>query len=177
MKSPFFHIIIAGSVCIILMIGYGIAYAGVEAESVTVANLESQITAKTETASRDASTRASLDEIASDEATMQSYFVPETGVVSFIDNLQTQAKTLGATTTVLSVSLSGTGTQQAVLEVALIVKGTFDSVMRAVGAIEYAPYDLSIPAFALKQDDKNAWEADLNIAVGSVSANAATSTP
>ncbi len=176
MKSPLTNVILAGSVCIAIMIGYGALYNYVAAESVTVANTEKQIIAKTGTESRIASTRASLTEIANDETNIQSYFIPETGVVSFIDALQTQAKALNATTSILSVSMSGIG-MQAELKTALTIKGTFDSVMRTIGAIEYMPYDLSISALSLEQDAKNMWHANLNLVVGSISVGIATSTP
>ncbi len=158
------------------MIGYGVLYTDIGAESVIVANTERQIVAKTETENSIVSARASLAEIASDEASIQNYFIPETGVVSFIDTLQTQAEALNATTSILSVSMSGIGTQAA-LKIALTVKGTFDSVMRTIGTIEYMPYDLSISTLSLEQDTKNAWHADLNLVVGSIPAGIATSTP
>ncbi len=176
MKSPLSHFIFAVSVFAAVGIGYVVLYAGVESKSAYVADLANQIAAKTEIESRAASTRASLAEIENDQTEMQSYFVPEAGVVAFIDDLQAQAQALNATTSILSVSMSSADAQP-VLKIALIIKGTFDSVMRAVGAIEYAPYDLSVSALSLEQDDKNAWHANLNLVVGSMSASAATSTP
>lgn len=176
MKSPFAHLILASLVCVALLTGYGFWYAAVEAKSVAVANLEKQIVTKTETESRITSTRASLAEIAGDEAALQSYFVPETGVVAFIGHLETQGQTLGATVNVLSVATDNTSVQP-VLRLALTIRGTFDAVMRAVGAIEYAPYDLFISRISLEHDAKNKWHADLNLQVGSVPASAAPSTP
>lgn len=175
MKSPLLHLIFASLACILMLIGYGVWYASVEAKSVAVANLENQISTKIETESRITSTRASIAEIAGDEATLQSYFVPETGVVAFIDHLDTQGKLLGATVSVLSVATSDAGARPE-LTLTLAVKGTFDAVMRTIGAIEYAPYDLSISKLSLRQDAKNKWHADLNLHVGSVSANVTTST-
>lgn len=176
MKSPLLHLIFASLACALMLVGYGVWYAAVEAKSVAVANLENQISTKTETESRITSTRASLAEIAGDEATLQSYFVPETGVVAFIDHLDTQGKTLGATVSVLSVATSDAGARPE-LTLTLTVKGTFDAVMRTIGAIEYAPYDLSISRLSLQQNAKNKWHADLNLHVGSVSANVVASTP
>lgn len=176
MKSPLIHILLACFVCIATIVGYGFWYAVIGAKSTAVANLESQIVTKTETASRIASARASLAEIAGDEASMQSYFVPETGVVAFINNLEAQGHTQGVTISVLSVSTSGAGAQST-LTFTLTIKGTFDAVMRTIGAIEYAPYDLSISTLSLGWDDKDSWHADLNLLVGSVPAGVATSTP
>lgn len=176
MKSPLFHVVVVGLACVGLVLGYGIWYASVENKSIAVANLENQISTQTAAEGRIISTRASLAEIAGDEAALQNYFVPETGVVSFIDSLEAQGKTLGAAVSVLSVSVSSARAKQTLM-LALTIKGTFDAVMRTVGAIEYAPYDLSLSTLSIEQDAKNAWHADLNLNVGSVSASAAINTP
>lgn len=173
MKSPLFHAILAGAVCVVMITGYGVWYVIVEAKSIAVAEVENQISTKTETANRIASARASLAEISGDEDSLWNYFVPETGVVAFINNLEAQGKMLGATVQVLSVSTSGASTQSA-LTFTLTINGTFDAVMRTVGAIEYAPYDLSISTLSLGQDAKNSWHATLDLLVGSVSASAKT---
>lgn len=167
MKSPFSHIMIAAVVCIAAIAGYGMWYAAISAKSASVAALQNQIDTKTETVNRIAAARATLANVASDESVVQNYFVPEAGVVSFIDALETSGKTLGATVSVLSVGTSGTPAKP-LLELTLSAKGTFDAVMRTVGAIEYAPYDLSISSLAVVQDDKNIWHADLKVTVGSV---------
>lgn len=176
MKSPFFHAILACSVCVVMIIGYGVWYSVIKAKSAAVAHLENQIILKTETASRIASARTSLAEIAGDEASMQEYFVPETGVVAFINTLEALGQAQGTTVSVLSVSTSNAGTRPA-LTLSITVKGTFDAVMRTVGAIEYAPYDLSISTLSLGQEDSKSWHANLTLLVGSVSASAAASTP
>jgi hypothetical protein len=72
---------------------------------------------------------------------------------------------------VLSVAASHTAAHPS-LELTLTVTGTFDAVMRTVGAIEYAPYDLSITGLDLGQTDKNAWHADVTLLVGSAAASA-----
>ena len=190
MKSPSIHLLLAFLACIAIIIGYGFWYAAVENKSAAAARLEKQIVVKTETTSRVASARASLAEIAGDEASMQNYFVSETGVVAFINNLEAQGKKLGATVDVLSVAASGgrasldsarhdsaeSGTQPT-LTFSLSVKGSFDSIMRTVGAIEYAPYDLTISALSVGQDGKDGWHADLSLLVGSVMVNPAAKKP
>ncbi|HQT82790.1 MAG: hypothetical protein B7W98_00195 [Parcubacteria group bacterium 20-58-5] len=176
MKSPLFHLIVASVICAVAVIGYGVWYAAIETKSAAVASLESQIATKTEAASRIASARASLAEISGDETTLQGYFVPESGVVSFINTLEELGKAQGAAVSVLSVSTSGTKARPT-LTLALTTKGTFDAVMRTVGAIEYAPYDLSFSTLALGQDTANNWHAAVNLVVGSVSVGTATSTP
>ncbi|MEK7101717.1 MAG: hypothetical protein AAB882_01015 [Patescibacteria group bacterium] len=178
MKSPFLHIIVAAIVCVMAIIGYGVWYAAVGAKSVTVMNVEDKVVIKTETANRIASSRASLAEIRDDEATIRSYFVPETGIVAFIDSLQARGKTRGAAVRVLSVSSAGAATAVPSLMLSLAISGTFEAVMSTMGAIEYAPYDLTISALSVTQNAKDGWHANLNVLVGSVSATQfATSTP
>lgn len=156
--------------------GYGFLYSVIADKSVVVADLQNQIVTRTETAARIASARLALAEIADDESTVQSYFVPETGAVSFINDLETHARAQTATLKVLSVSVNAVAKRPALI-LALTITGTFDAVMRTVGAIEYAPYDLSLSKLSLGKDEKNLWHADLELIVGSVPASVTTHTP
>lgn len=174
MKSHFFHLVIAFVICGVALIGYGFWYTAVSAKSAAVANIQSQIVAKKETITRAASARVTLTEISGAQATLQNYFVPETGVVSFIDGLELEGKTLRTTVNVLSVS-TGSSKTQPTLSFSLTIKGTFDAVLRTVGAIEYAPYDISVSGFSLMQDGKDNWQADLNLSVGSMTVATSTS--
>lgn len=176
MKSHFVHAIITFSLCVCTLVGYGFWYAAVANKSTIVASLQNQIDTKTESAARVASARAALAEIAGDESAVRSYFVPETEIVSFIDDLVARGRALSATVKILSVS-SDISHNQSTLSFSLTVKGTFDSVMRAVGMIEYAPYNLSISKLSLGKDEKDIWRANIELLVGSVPASpAATST-
>ena len=176
MKSSLVQIILAGILCVALGAAYGVWYSIIGEKSAAVADLETQISTKTDTINRIASARASLAEISGDEAIMQGYFVPESGVVSFITNLETLGQAQKAEVSVLSVASNKSGAQPT-LTFSLNVSGAFDAVMRTVGAIEYAPYDLSISAFSLAQNDKNNWQALLTLVVGSIAPVVATSTP
>lgn len=176
MKSTLAHLAFASAACVAVLAGYGFWYAATAAKSVEVAELQSQIDAKTEAVSRMATTRAALAEIAGDESVVRGYFVPETGVVAFIDDLEARGRALGAAVSVLSVSTGGGGAEPT-LQFALSVKGTFDAVMRTVGAIEYAPYAISISALSVGQDAKDLWHADLKLRVASVPPAAAAPAP
>ena len=97
-------------------------------------------------------------------------------MVAFINDLEARGRVQGVAVNVLSVSAGGE-TKQPTLTLVLTVQGTFDAVMRTVGAIEYAPYALSISGLSLGQDGKDikdSWRADLKLRVGSLSANATT---
>lgn len=173
MKSPFTHLIIALVICVASIVGYGVWYATVTAASTTVAELQNQIVVKTETASRIAVARSALAEIFGDEAAVQGYFVPETNIVSFINDLEARGLSQGSSVDVLSVSTGGTP-MHPTLELALTVNGTFDAVMRTVGTIEYAPYNLSIPQLSFRQEEKERWHANVKLLVGSVPAKTST---
>lgn len=176
MKSPTLHLLIALSVSAAALAGYAVWYGVVSDKSGEVASLENQIEAASETVSRIASARAALTEIADDEVRVRSYFVPEAGVVAFINDLEARGLARGAAIDVASVSAGGSPSRPTLM-LSVNIKGTFDSVMRTVGSIEYAPYDVSISSFSIRQDVEDMWRADLGLLVGSVPIRAATSTP
>ncbi len=180
MKSSGTHLIIALVVGSILLMGYVAEYATISQKSATVVSLGEQITAATRSVARTESVRTALAEIKGDEATIQSYFVSEADIVSFITALEALGAAQKTEVSVLSVSAS-TREGQPILKLALSVKGTFDAVMRTVGAIEYAPYDIEISTLTVTHDitDKEAgsrWGADISLVAGSLPAPAATST-
>jgi len=176
MKSPLAHLFSALVICGSALVGYGVWYVAISSESAVAADLQNWIDMKTESAGRIASARAAMVEIAADETIVRNYFVPEADVVAFINDLETRGRSQGATVNVLSVS-KGAESVRPTLLFSLAVRGTFDAVMRTVGAIEYAPYDLSVSGLSLGQDAKDTWHADIRLLVGSVSASTTPNTP
>lgn len=176
MKTPLAQLIVVSILAVFVILGYGYWYAQVDSRSVAVSELEAQIAMKTENEKNLAATRASLAELASDEATIHNYFVSNDGVVAFIDSLESLGKTVGAVVNVTSVATAGSKTQPA-LQLALGIDGSFDTVMRTAGAIEYAPYDIVVTALSLQSTDKNKWHADMSMLVGSASSTAASTKP
>lgn len=166
MKTPLLHILIACSVCVAIFVGQGLWYSVVAGKSSAVAALQSQIEMKSEAAGRIASSRAELAKIANDEVTVRSYFVSENDIVAFIDGLQERGLSQETIVKVLSVSAGGTSTRPT-LAIAVTVTGAFDAVMRTIGSIEYAPYDLSISKLSVMKNDKKIWSANLELVVGS----------
>lgn len=175
MKPSIIRLLIWISVCAGSIAGYGFWFSVIAGESAVVAGLQNQIDTNMETAGRVAAARTTLAEIAGDESAVRNYFVQETEVVSFIDNLEARARAQTAVVKVLSVS-AGNSSKRPAFILILAVSGTFDAVMRTVGATEYAPYDLSISKLSLNKEGKNKWSANLELTVGSVPAGAATST-
>ena len=176
MRHTLLHFLMVLIIAVVAILGYGLWYNIVSGKSTEVANLQNQITIATDSVNHMNADRAALTEITNNEAQIQSYFVPESDVVGFINNLEANGRTQKVSITVLSVSTNHVATLP-VLQLALTIKGTFDSVMRMVGIIEYAPYDLSISALSVKQDGKNSWEAALTFSVGSIPAVPTPKTP
>lgn len=174
MKSRLSQLILACLVCTAALVGYGILYRAVAAKSVAVTVLQDSIDAKTKVVSRMAITRSALAETSGDEAVVQNYFLSKTAIVAFIDSLEARARAIGVTTiSVLSVSTGGTSAQPT-FTFTLSIKGTFDAVMRTIGAIEYSPYAASISTLSVGQNAKNDWQASFTFLVGS---SATTTSP
>lgn len=166
MKSPLIQLGVAITILVGALVGYGFWYGAISSESAAVSGLQGQIDAKKEAVKRVAAAQAALTEIAGDEAAVQSYFVSESAVVSFIDDLQARGRALGTKVSVASVSASTLSSHPA-LSLALTIQGPFDALMRTVGSIEYAPYDLVISSLSITNDNTNVWHADVSLLVGS----------
>jgi|SRR3989344_9165169 len=172
MRPPLTTVGISLTLLVVALGGYVFARTVVDAESASVAELGSQIDVQSKNAHRIASARAALAELAGDEATVQSYFVGAAGVVAFINDLQSRGQALGATVDVESVAATTAREARPALLLALTIKGPFDSVMRTVGSIEYAPYDISITGLTLALDATDVWRASMNLSVGSATSTA-----
>ena len=64
----------------------------------------------------------------------------------------------------VSVNSSGKGADAKLL-VILSIRGTFDQVMRAVAAIEYAPYALTVTSLSVTHEVGAWWHADLKTSI------------
>jgi len=167
MKSSLTHLTLALLICAGSAVGFWFWYTSIVEKSIEATILQGQINAKSGAISRITTARTVFAEIENDEAAVQSYFVPETGVVAFIDTLEGRGRSLGATVNVLSVSTGGDSAHPT-LELTLSIKGSFDAVMRTVGSIEYAPYAISISSLLVGKDVKESWMANLKMRVASV---------
>lgn len=168
MKSPPIHLSAALVVCALALAGYWLWYAVVAEKSAAVIALQNGIDASANVASRAATARAALVDLEGDEALMRSHFVSETGVVAFINGLEALGRATGSTTvSVLSVSTAADSAARPAFKFALLIKGTFDGVMRTVGAIEYLPYAISVSSLSVAKNAKNDWQANLVFLAGS----------
>jgi hypothetical protein len=178
MKRP----MIACAAALVLFLATLVVYLGwygsVVAESDQAQNIANEITIRSRAELRITAARTALANLAIAESTVAGYFVAQANIVPFIEELQSLGATAGANVSVLSVSAgpsiptaAGTAVASTPITITLSITGSFDHVVRAAGAIEYAPYDLEVSSLALAQKD-GAWQANMTVVVGSIASAA-----
>lgn len=165
MRTHLFYFILSCIIACLALVAYGFWYAIVVGESADVARLEEQIDMKLETVQRVTAARAALAQVTTDEEVIQSHFLSEGAIVSFIDSLESSGVTKQASVEVQSVSRMESSPVPT-FKFAIEVQGPFDAVMRTIGAIEHAPYAVSITNLSVTKRDKN-WSGDFTMTVGS----------
>jgi len=165
MKSSLLQLLIVAILCVGTLVGYRVWYGVVASSSAAAAAAQDTIDARKSEIDAAASGKTALGRLVEAEEAVQGYFVPEESVPTFIGDIERLGRSLGTTVTVLSVAKSGTG-NETLLTLSITVRGGFESVLRTVGSIEYAPYSLSIRSLALAQETKGTWRADVRMIVG-----------
>ncbi len=145
---------------------YVSAYQSISTESAESSSLDFSLSARSLAVARSAQTNELLSNLSSEGAALNAYFVSEQDIAPFVERLQSIGASAGAQVSALSIAESTEG--QPGFAIALSVTGSFDHVMRAVGAIEFAPYDLTISNLALSSS-KGVWQATFTAVVGATS--------
>jgi Tfp pilus assembly protein PilO len=169
---PFIPLIIA--LLVLLAVGglYGFAYQQLEAGKEKAATLALQLDGRTVEFARLTQARAALASLASDEEALHQYSIRKESIVPFLEQIQSVGKPLGATVDVISVG-DEKNPIHARVALSLTISGSFDAVMRTLGAIEYAPYDAVVTNASLDTiEGSKLWTAAVTYSVG-----VATSTP
>lgn len=126
-----------------IVTAYGLWYRVVGKTSAHAAQLSVDIETKTQDSARVAAAKVALSELAADESGVHQYLVPTNDVVPFLEGLEQTGRQLGAEVEVASVSAESK-TSRPHLTLSLKITGSFDSVLRTLGAIEYGPYDSAL---------------------------------
>lgn len=176
------QLLIAGMFLGLMLAGYGAWYAVVSSKSAQAAELASEIVSKQADTTRLQTARATLEKVGNEEAMVNQYFVSTAGVVPFLENLQATGTSLGSTVTVVSVAANAGGAHPS-LALSLHITGTFSGVVRTLGAVEYAPYYVTVNTLSLVAADTGAasttapWSADVGLTVGTIAATSPKTTP
>lgn len=180
MKSTYFHLGITAALLIVVLIVYGVWYHALGSLRAHVAALSAEVAMKNQSGALAIVAEKELERRAAHEKAIQAYFVSPEDIVSFLESLQSIGASLGAKVNVLSVSSHTVPRQHLVLSVR--VSGSFDAVMRTVGAIEYSAHDIMINGLSLDTSpatEKTAagWVAALTLYVGTASSTASAPVP
>jgi hypothetical protein len=181
MKRSLIACIVSGILLVLALVFYAAWYQTVATASAAADNLGNEITVRSRTQVLITAARAALAQLSSTETDVEAYFVAPQNVVPFIETLQSLGSSIGSTVNVLSVAASpvpgGTSAALPTITISLSITGTFDQVVRTIGAIEYAPYDLTISMLSLSAGAKGIWTADVTLLVGSTASSAAATLP
>lgn len=147
MKAPAIQLAVSVIALIVAAGAYAFGYFLVSGQKQEAAGLAAAIVAKEAEQARGASARTRLAEVAADEEFLASRFVADADIVSFLEELEGAGDAYGATVNVASVE--GGAAHEGRISLSLSIHGSFDGVMRTLGAIEYgryavAPRDVSV---------------------------------
>jgi Tfp pilus assembly protein PilN len=168
--------LIVAFVILLVALGlYGFGYYTLASDTQKAATLATQINLKSQQLDRLARAHTALATLANDEATLRQYSVGKEEVVPFLETLQATGRPLGAGVQVLSVANEKSGTHNRI-SLSLSITGSFDAVMRTLGAIEYGPYDGVVTSLSLETVPSagkggNTWTAATMYSVGLRSAS------
>ena len=177
MKNPFIPLI---SACIVLLLSIGAYvfwYEKVASVSAQAASLTAQLATQRTASSQEEQVKTAIDELNSNESTIQKYFISTSDVVPFLEQLQSLGSSLGAKVQIASVSATpaNTTTPYGHLNLTLSISGTFAAVMRTLGSIEYQPYDTAFSALSISSTPTlggtaaaSQWTAILSVTVASL---------
>lgn len=121
---------------------YAFWYYEVQQEAKQSGELQVQIQSTIESAVTAAETSDTLASLATDEAAIESYHIKLADIVSFLERIEGTGRALNASVEVVTVADKPGSDGRMALTVR--VMGSFDAVLRTLGAIEYGPYDSKI---------------------------------
>ena len=166
--AGFTHVLLAGILFAGVVGAYGAWYAHVDRVSAEAAAIREEIADIREGSAAAADAERTLAQLAGTEEAIRGYFVSTEDVVPFLESLSRDGARLGSRVEVVSVS-EFPGKARGGITVSLKVSGSFDSVMRTLGSIEYSPYDITfqkVTLDAVSSDGATTWVAAVTMAVG-----------
>ena len=176
-------VLIRFSIALVLLVavagGWWWGSARVAAVRANVETLSATVQEKQILLARIIATRAELSSLTSDKIAIGAYFVSESDIVQFLNVLNATGRAVGSTVSILSV-VAHKKIQHPMLGVSVKVTGSFDTVMRTIGAIENISYYVTMNSLSLSTSQNQAgdthkvpWTASLTLSVGYASSTAA----
>lgn len=161
------HPLLMIGVLALALSAYAAWYGKVGEESANAVALAQKIEEAKQQGSQARAAKEELARASANEAAITGYFVDTKDVVPFLETLQSTGTRLNSKVEVVSVS-SEPAKPHARLLLSLRITGSFDSVMRTLGTIEYQPYDTTIQSLTLDTPPGEAsmWTAAVTLSVG-----------
>ncbi len=119
---------------------YGGGYYLLNRQEAKAEELGTEIGKKNLELAKAARAHAALASLSADEETLDQYSIRKADVVPFLESIQGVGRPLGSKVDVLSVGDVQDG-KHARIALSISITGSFDAVVRTLGAIEYGPYD------------------------------------
>ena len=175
-RTPYIHLIVVSLFLAVAVGAYVLWYGHVRGLSAQAAELSAQLQTLGDAGGRASSVRREVEEVTRQEAEVYRRFVGGDTIVTYLEAVEATGNGLGADVTVVSVANApARAGHPAELQMALRIAGSFDAVMRTLGAIEYQAYDTTLANVALDTPTGENWTAAATFLVGTPPA--ATSTP
>lgn len=147
---------------------YVVWYGIVGAASIRVIELKSHIEAKDEETVQLSTARRTLALLEAQGLVLADYFVSEEDVVTFLERIEGTGQSVGTRIDVISVS-QDTADKTRIM-VSVQVDGTFDAVVRTLGALEYSAHDIQTTSLSVRKIDNGelgtTWNAAVTFSVG-----------
>ncbi|HEY0010984.1 MAG TPA: hypothetical protein VGB97_03710 [Candidatus Paceibacterota bacterium] len=162
------NFILAIALLVAALAGYWFWYGTVTKVAAEAAELTQSVRERGEAGGRAAAARHALDDLAADEAAVYQHFVGTDDVVPFLESIEMTGQRLGARVEVVSVgNVPAKPQQPALIQVSLTITGSFDAVMRTIGAIEYQVYDTTLSSLVIDSPSGvSTWTAAATYLVG-----------
>lgn len=169
MKPHLVQLGVAIAVALAALAGYTLWYGAVKQLDADAASVATEIAAKDAARARTVSARSAEAGLAEQEAFVAGHLVAPADIVPFLERLEKAGKEFGASVHIASVSDQAAASDGR-LSLSLSVTGSFDAVMRTLGAIEQGTYAIAINDLSLNTSDQATWSATGLFVVGTASA-------
>lgn len=138
----------------------------VEKSAVRSATAAADVERALKEAEAESESRDILAALAADEADVVSRFLNPADIAVFLEKLEATGRALGSTVDVVTVADKPTAEGRVSLTLQVI--GSFDSVLRTIGAIEYGPHDIRVESLTLDTapDGAGTWTSNAVFTVG-----------
>lgn len=163
MKKELIHFSVALLIALAALAAYGLSFMVIAAAREEAAEAVRKVAEIRAEDAAIAQAEGALAALAADEAAVGGYLVSPDDIVAFLEELESIGEAHGAVVEVASVSSVGSDNR---IELAVRIEGTFASVMRSLGQMEYGSRDLRLKQLVLDtipSDPDASWSAALSV--------------